>query len=414
MDNNQWTFFPNDMFQFSAGQQMMGGNGGNTETPSMSLKRRAARILKTNSAGTSPRAIGRRKTTAVHGAGRQRFTLDSARHVSEDNGYTVGRSRPISWHPSSYAASKNQSPVAIPPQHANVTLQMPLEANFTTASVNGAVTPLAYPYPDEPLPTELFSTLDGYQEWAGQNVYQGFPRTTGFAHTANSVWPQQALIPTPIDVGHQLSPTQPVNEVQYATEPTYTFGLQTMPHFNMAQSMATTAPPTPDFLPIQNFSADAEPQSTGKEESEKDELIGMGLYDAPDVSPFQEASLEEYLYLTRLDGAQGGPVRPMGKGLKLEETFNPTTIDDDEDDDEEGEGEDEDAEYMSDGSAQEVQKVETVLPNKLDVSGAPPNLSNHTFFFENDELFPNRDNSMPILQTGGQWGIIGGAPYGWL
>jgi hypothetical protein len=47
-----------------------------------------------------------------------------------------------------------------------------------------------------------------------------------------------------------------------------------------------TGPPTPDFLPIQQFpDASAScPDLTSKSESSADELVGVGLYDEPDTS----------------------------------------------------------------------------------------------------------------------------------
>jgi len=415
MAANQWNFYPNNMFQFTASQPSNQAQPSYNEALSMSLKRRAARILRTNSAGTSPHTIGRRKTTAVHGTAKQRHLFDSVRHASEDNSCPGGRSRPISWHPSSYAASNNYSPDPVPQQEMNNTLQMPLEANFT-ASVNGAVTPLSFPYPDESLPNEMFSTLDGYHGWAAEHLFQGFQGSNCFDSAASSIWPQQSMITTPLTIG-PVPPAQLANDFRYSTDHSQMFGQQAMPHFNIPQPLSTTAPPTPDFLPIQNFPGALDSKQTSKEEPAKDELVGMGLYDTPDESPLTDGSLEDYLYLTRLDGGASAARRPLGKGLKLEETFNPSTTEEDEDDDEDDEDddkEDQDAEYMSDESAQEIQTEDTAQqgqPNNA--STAPPNLANHTFFFENDETSSAAKHFAPDLQLGNQLGMPGGVPYGW-
>jgi len=121
---------------------------------------------------------------------------------------------------------------------------------------------------------------------------------------------------------------------------------------------SSTAPPTPEnFLPIQhpepNFPAEdsipyhplSEPDSDGEE------LIGMGLYDAPEVAKTTSSNpeLDNYraLMMTGFLGTGYGKVESTGKGLKLEETWNPPPSDDedeedDDDDEQDGEAEDDD------------------------------------------------------------------------
>lgn len=78
----------------------------------------------------------------------------------------------------------------------------------------------------------------------------------------------------------------------------------------------------------------------------------MGLYDAPEVAktPSSNPELDNYraLMMTGFLGTGYGKVESTGKGLKLEETWNPPPSDDEDDDDEDdddeqdGEGEDDD------------------------------------------------------------------------
>lgn len=122
---------------------------------------------------------------------------------------------------------------------------------------------------------------------------------------------------------------------------------------------ASTAPPTPEnFLPIQHpeptFPAEESiPYHPLDDSDDGEELIGMGLYDTPEPAkaPSSDPQLDNYrsLMMSHLLGA-GRRVEPTGKGLKLEETWNPPPSDDedeDEDDDDErdgeGESDDEDA-----------------------------------------------------------------------
>jgi hypothetical protein len=121
---------------------------------------------------------------------------------------------------------------------------------------------------------------------------------------------------------------------------------------------SSTTPPTPEnFLPIQHpepaFSAEESIPYHPLEDNESDdgeELIGMGLYDTPEIlkSPTADHQLDNYraFMMSSMLGSGYVPPRraePTGKGLKLEEGWTPPSDDEDEDDDEQdGEGEDED------------------------------------------------------------------------
>ena len=122
---------------------------------------------------------------------------------------------------------------------------------------------------------------------------------------------------------------------------------------------SSTAPPTPDnFLPIQH----PEPAFSTEEsipyqpledvESGGEELIGMGLYDNPD--PIKTSSLDPQLdsyralMMSHLMGPSHRKTESTGKGLKLEETWEPPVSDDEDadDEDQDGEGEDDDIEEV--------------------------------------------------------------------
>lgn len=129
---------------------------------------------------------------------------------------------------------------------------------------------------------------------------------------------------------------------------------------------SSSSPPTPEnFLPIQHpdttFPADdAIPyHSLSDSEPEGEILQGLGLYDTPEISkpPPSDLQLDNYraLMMSQLLGPAYRKAEPeaTGKGLKLEETWNPPPSDDedDEDDDEQdGEAEDDEEELTTAGT----------------------------------------------------------------
>ncbi|TAQ90609.1 hypothetical protein B7494_g1074 [Chlorociboria aeruginascens] len=153
-----------------------------------------------------------------------------------------------------------------------------------------------------------------------------------------------------------LGPQMP----NYLASSAYTSSSSMYSHFDW-ENRATngfehaTAPPTPEnFLPIQH----PEPSISAEEmipyhslsdsEEAGEELVGMGLYDTPEVakSPSADPQLDNYRALmSHLIGSGHRKTESTGKGLKLEETWNPPASDEEEgDDNEDGEGEEEEEE----------------------------------------------------------------------
>lgn len=132
------------------------------------------------------------------------------------------------------------------------------------------------------------------------------------------------------------------------------------------------SPTSPNILPIQYPSDFLQVQnefiSPHIVEKKSKELVGMGLYDDKNVGMF--ASLDH------VGSEMSGLGDSLGKGLKLEETWKPPGNDDDND-----EG------YSTDDAEEELpiapapQEVQTHF---VPVAG---DLSNQTFFFENDEQY---------------------------
>jgi hypothetical protein len=106
----------------------------------------------------------------------------------------------------------------------------------------------------------------------------------------------------------------------------------------------TSSPPTPEnFLPIQHPDPSFPTEESipyhplSDDEPEGEELIGMGLYDSPEVAktPSSDPHLDNYrsLMISQFLGSGYRRPEPVGKGLKLEETWEPPASDDEEDED---------------------------------------------------------------------------------
>ncbi|KKK16973.1 hypothetical protein ARAM_006901 [Aspergillus rambellii] len=127
---------------------------------------------------------------------------------------------------------------------------------------------------------------------------------------------------------------------------------------SVSSSGHLTEPSTPDFLPIQQFGDASDSQSVpvlGKQKHE-DELVGMGLYTDPD---------------TFLEGSLNGL---NGKGLKLEETFTPSS--DDEGDDNDAEGDQDEPNEMHAPQKQPTKPAESMM--------------HKSFFFDDGDDFQQR------------------------
>lgn len=322
-------------------------------------RRRQNRIFKPNSAGNSPhgaQVLHRRKTMAAHRYSRHSSLLSSGL----DNSPSTQFSRPISWHPST---QHNFQPSAIE-TYSNS--HMPVELNmgpaYTTAEINGLITPLTYPHPDEPFHQgEAFPFLDEHINPLDQvNPVACYtdPNNTG----------AQSYMDAPYHFGSRTS-----------REPfCYTASSPLDYTISPIRRQQTTAPPTPDFLPIQSFAKSPSVQclravSPGAGETENagsllfqaapsssNELVGVGLYDLP--SPTD---------------------RP--KCLQLEQSFVPEESNEEEDEDE-----------PEEEAQEDESEAKPSIPGD-DGASRPANLMNHSFFFETER--ENGPSENPYAQS---------------
>ena len=250
-------------------------------------------------------------------------------------------------------------------------------------SMNGLPTPMTQPDLNDDLPVDPFFRLDNshipYQQSA--MARQGYSSAGLSIDTTY----------------HACIPFNQTNPPQYTTVPASsdysTFSPMNFATQSWAESLSAfpsyTAPPTPDYLPIQNPpdqwpGADTAEQSTLVKSKSK-ELVGMGLYDEPDRTS---------LSLDRLAGGPTGAFgahphhESLGKGLKLEETWQPPEEDEEDEEDEESSPSD-------DPSPDEPSQVVAGAPmwqgnllgdKALEASHATyEDLSNQSFFFDNND-----------------------------
>jgi hypothetical protein len=189
---------------------------------------------------------------------------------------------------------------------------------FATVQVNGLITPLTQPSSSEAWYNETFTSLGEPRlqvsdytyptsEQAGYNMNWSSSQSHGERYVGQQTsWLRESYL------SNQQTP--------------FTYPTNSNLHMD-------TAPPSPEFLPgSYNPTSSAELFQSPRED---EVLIGMGLYDGP----------------TKQDSASLGCSQPIsrqevpaGKGLKLEETFEPTaseeTDDDNEDSDDDADGDD--------------------------------------------------------------------------
>ena len=167
---------------------------------------------------------------------------------------------------------------------------------------------------------------------------------------------------------------------------------------SVPSSGVLTGPSTPEFLPIQNFDDEPAPLDPAiNTEEPGDELVGMGLYNSPGM----------------FDTSKQGV---SGQGLKLEETFTPSSDHEgdksagvDHNDDDNGDDDDDDD--------NEVDGLELPLKDDVEPIKQPMkpsgNLLHKSFFFDDDELDPHAvADTQPFIGFGDQSCMTYG--YGWI
>lgn len=332
------------------------------------------RIEKPRSNHNSPRTVERRKTTT---GAKLYATLDDHYNMmmgitSNDHVEPIGEpanTRPMTWHPSS--------------NH----------------------------YYTQPQTTMYDQSQDWSQNYSDQTSVQG-----------SDVYSYSARNSMGADLNQQYSTHMPGYETHRSPQDSDSSWQTHQSHMDSSYSTPATEPmpwylqewarknndqvtasqnASIEFLPIQHPIEAEEQQTDASMGDSGKELIGMGLYDISDssldwTSPHGEAT---------------------GKGLKLEETWQPPEDededeDDDEDDDEDGEDQEDDA--SSDDGDEELPPPPAPMAPVASAKAQPTgNLEGQSFFFDEDENISKewwyqhlKQPSVPVRDTG--YG------YGWL
>ena len=231
---------------------------------------------------------------------------------------------------------------------------------------NSTLYPQCYSNRAPAISEQQLASMEGYQHLMAGN------------HTTFSSYP---LYDVP-DLTQDFNPPLPYGfgYEQYASA-----GMQASDWAHLSSNIDNyPIPQTPDFLPIQNPAGNLEntifPTMKKKKSSE---LVGMGLYDNIERNCGQASS-----NLASLRGES------TGKGLKLEETWQPPKEDEEDEEDEE--------EISSADEAEDDVPV-SFAQDEPQPALYPPygDLSNQSFFFDNDDQYPNCiafDQAMQVCQ----------------
>lgn len=236
--------------------------------------------------------------------------------------------RPMSWHPSTNFLQTQQLASATMQQHTQYPFPNCCDSESYAQPAQFPPTPAAYSAYSSPVST--FSPLSvpysAYQ--LPQQIYTSPVWNASGAHASVAA----TMGSGPFDTGSVYAPVSVPDYVEPSHSPV---SWANAPTICYDQNM--TAPPTPEDLPkVQH----AEPMvvkeecfaaSEAQEDEEGDILIGLGLYDPPEKLPYHEEG-----------GLLSASFEPKGKGLKLEDAWEPPASDDEDDEDGEGEVENED------------------------------------------------------------------------
>ncbi|KAL1895217.1 hypothetical protein Sste5346_005362 [Sporothrix stenoceras] len=278
--------------------------------------------------------------------------------------------RPVSWHPSSTYLMPNQLPMQQMPLSLATNFQVPAQMSaYATPALPAAdyepfpsmqpftLSPSAYS--NQTSPSTAFSPYSGnFDSTAAGHYYSPNPWALSPSVNANGVMfdklPSPVDCPALINTSHSQQQQQqaPINQSQvYQEQPQNvhsqpTTEASTSTEWNSFATHGFTAPRTP---PDNNGFSAAEPAqaripSEGSivacqeqdDEPEGEILVGMGLYDPPEKE-VMDPTLQNYRSsVAQLLGSAYKFPEPTGKGLKLEDAWEPPeNLDDDEEEDDE-------------------------------------------------------------------------------
>jgi hypothetical protein len=264
------------------------------------------------------------------------------------------QSRPVSWHPSSTHFQKQSSSYFEPQQ------------DWYSASPRNSM--------------------------HGSDFYSLSTRNSQFEPTSNNAHYSAAYGME--DSEYNQTPSYAHSNLNTPSTEPLPWYLQKWAQQNQEQAMAASHNASSDFLPIQHPAI----QDEEMEDDDGEKLVALGLYDLPEPS----------MSWTGLEQA-------TGKGLKLEETWQPPEEDEDEEEDEDAE--DDASSVASEEPSPPLSSVndrtqQLQLPVHVKAQ-TPGSMDGQSFFFDDDETVSKewwfqqvKQSSMPAQANG-----LG---YGWL
>ena len=286
----------------------------------------------------------------------------------------------MSWHPGSNFFAESRSPYSMNEPALGHTIA-DLENLAVSSTPDSSI--------QQPVPN-AFAAGYGSSTHASSQMYDTSPQDSqeyGMLDPSpdpvRDIWPTYSVTdPVQYLYGSQMYP--------HATYPAAYQALQQWPQNTSYYAMSTQIPQAkPDHPPMQDAAKTAHrskmasaPQLSRRKSKE---LVGMGLYDDREVAP----TLSGY-----------PPNDSQGKGLKLEETWQPPNDEGDEQDDEE---------VWSTDDEEDVEEVPPPVmpscPAEAPTSFFPTygDMSNQSFFFNDDEDYVNDEQYSNYLAfPGGQ------------
>ncbi|CAK7223196.1 hypothetical protein SEUCBS140593_005158 [Sporothrix eucalyptigena] len=343
----------------------------------------AMRIVKPSSANNSPQSSvmmqARKRMTAAQDAS----LYASPHHIPQQlvsapdylaiNRYDTSAkavasrpARPVSWHPSSTYLMPTQLPVQQMPLSLATNFQVPAQMSaYATPALPAAdyesyasiqpftLSPSAYS--SQTSPSTAFSPYSGSFDNTTTGHYYS-PNPWALSPSVNTNGAMFDKLPSPVDCPALITGQPQQEQTQVPAGQTQVYQNQqaqsqvnlpetsTAAEWNSFAAHGFTAPRTP---PDNCFSA-AEPaqaripsegsivacQEQDDDQQEGEILVGMGLYDPPEKE-VMDPTLQSYRSsVAQLLGAAYKYPEPTGKGLKLEDAWEPPeNLDDDDEDD---------------------------------------------------------------------------------
>ncbi|KAL8987145.1 MAG: hypothetical protein Q9177_003624 [Variospora cf. flavescens] len=338
----------------------------NSSNSSPGSRKGNPRVIKAHSGNGSPLGVLRRRTTAAHTT-RHRPQAAQPFPYSDHLPKAATRTRrhdpspaarPMTWHPSSYALENCPEDFACDDFSAFTP--------YTGSQVSSYNNCSNYP------PQLSTSILPPQAPQAPQATMFGyFPQSLNPGYALNYNHGDSLYQPLPNDCSGQL-PYQSTADLYEIEQVASAF-----PTTNLSQTSAESTTHSIQHAPsvfshensFQTPTCPPPPQPSQPRKERSKELVGMGLYDGPGRTELSTLNSSP-------DHIDQLFIAPQGKGLRLEETWQPPNEDGD-DADEEGSSDEENEEVLPLASAQ-ADEQSTFIPTYGD-------LSNQSFFFDSDD-----------------------------